>query len=600
MRRRHRIPFGAEVRETGETSFTLWAPAADGVQLVLVNGDNEEKIPMQRGEGGVFGVRAEADAGTLYRYRVDGEQDVPDPASRYQPEDVHGPSQVVDPESFDWQDEDWKGRPWEETILYELHVGSFTPEGTFAGVKEKLDHLVDLGVTAIELMPLSDFPGRRNWGYDGVLPYAPDSSYGTPEDLKDLVQTAHEKGLMVFLDVVYNHFGPEGNYLNSYAPQFFTDRHSTPWGAAVNFDGAGGGRVREYVIHNALYWTEEYHIDGLRLDAVHAIHDDSEKHLLEELSERIQEGPGRERHVHLVLENESNAASYMRSGLYRAQWNDDFHNALHVVLTGETSGYYGGYADAPMRHLAQCLGEGFAYQGEPSLYRDGEKRGESSGDLPPTSFVSFLQNHDQVGNRAFGERITALASPEAVRAAAAIYLLAPQIPMLFMGEEWGAEEPFLFFCDFEEDLAPLVTEGRRAEFASFPEFADPETRDGIPDPGDGGTFEKSVLDPGSGEHRNWLEFYKELLQLRRQEIIPRLENIPGGRSFYRVIGERGLRARWRLGDDSILTLLANLDEDPLPEFDEANGRLLYATGAATEGGRELPAWTVAWYLEENS
>ncbi|MGB3683974.1 MAG: malto-oligosyltrehalose trehalohydrolase, partial [Rubrobacteraceae bacterium] len=455
--------------------------------------------------------------------------------------------------------------------------------------------------TAIELMPLSDFPGRRNWGYDGVLPYAPDSSYGTPEDLKDLVQTAHEKGLMVFLDVVYNHFGPEGNYLNSYAPQFFTDWHSTPWGAAVNFDDDGGEQVREYIIHNALYWTEEYNIDGLRLDAVHAIHDDSEKHVLEELSERVQQGPGRDRHVHLVLENESNAASYMRSGLYQAQWNDDFHNALHVALTGETSGYYGGYADAPMRHLVRCLGEGFAYQGEPSLYRDGEKRGEPSRDLPPTSFVSFLQNHDQVGNRAFGERISALAPPEAVRSAAAIYLLSPQIPMLFMGEEWAAEEPFLFFCDFEEDLAPLVTEGRRAEFASFPEFADPETRDRIPDPGAGETFEKSVLDwNGTGEHRNWIEFYKELIRLRREEIIPRIKNMPGERAMGWVVGGDGLRAQWRLGDYSILTLLANLGEDPLPEFERPDGGLLYSTEGVAEGARELPAWSVAWYLEETN
>ena len=367
----------------------------------------------------------------------------------------------------------------------------------------------------------------------------------------------------------------------------------------MNFDGKGSEQVREYVINNALYWIEEYHVDGLRLDAVHAIVDDSEKHLLAELSERVQEGPGRGRHVHLVLENESNAASYMRNGLYKAQWNDDFHNALHVVLTGESSGYYGGYADDPLRHLARCLGEGFAYQGEPSLYRDGEERGEASRDLPPTAFVSFLQNHDQVGNRAFGERISAIALPEAVRAAAAIYLLSPQVPMLFMGEEWAAEEPFLFFCDFEEDLAPLVTEGRREEFASFPEFADPETRDRIPDPGDGETFEKSVLDwDGASEHRNWLEFYKELLRVRWEEIVPRLKDLPGERSWGRVIGGQGLRAQWRLGDNSILTLMANLDEAPLPEFNEVNGRLLYATEGATKSERELPAWSVAWYLEE--
>lgn len=598
MKRHHQLPFGAEIQGNGENRFIIWAPAADGVEVIL---GSEEPISMQRGKKGIFSVTVDIGPGVRYKFRIDGEQDVPDPASRYQPEDVHGPSQVIDPGAFDWEDEDWLGRPWEETILYELHVGSFTPEGTFAGVKERLDYLLDLGVTAIELMPLSDFPGERNWGYDGVLPYAPDSSYGTPEDLKDLIQTAHQKGLMVFLDVVYNHFGPEGNYLNVYAPQFFTDRHETPWGAAVNFDGDGSEQVREYVINNALYWIQEYHIDGLRLDAVHAIVDDSEKHLLEELAERVQEGSGAERHVHLVLENESNAASYMRSGLYKAQWNDDFHNSLHVSLTGEESGYYGGYSDAPVRLLARCLGEGFACQGEPSLYRGGEKRGEPSADLAPTSFVSFLQNHDQIGNRAFGERITDLAPPQAVRAAAAIYLLSPQIPMLFMGEEWAAEEPFLFFCDFEEDLAPLVTEGRREEFASFPEFADPETRGRIPDPGAGETFEKSVLDwTGAGEHGNWFGFYKELLRLRREEILPRLRDMPGGETAHRLVGARGVGAQWALGDGSLLTLTANLSSEPLPGFEQATGKLLYATEGATEGERELPPWSVAWYLEEAS
>ncbi|HZY65098.1 MAG TPA: malto-oligosyltrehalose trehalohydrolase [Rubrobacteraceae bacterium] len=597
MRRSHKLPFGAEYLGEGETRFTLWAPAAKRVELSLEDG---ERVAMRRGEDGVFAVTAAAEPGARYRYLVDDEQGVPDPASRYQPEDVHGPSQVVDLEAFEWRDEDWKGRPWEETVLYELHVGSFSPEGTFGEVKDKLDHLVELGVTAVELMPLADFPGGCNWGYDGVLPYAPDSSYGTPEDLKELVQAAHEKGLMVFLDVVYNHFGPEGNYLNVYAPQFFTERHATPWGAAINFDGDESRQVREYFIHNALYWIEEYHIDGLRLDAVHAIVDESEKHVLEELAERVQGGPGRDRHVHLVLENEANAARYMRDGLYRAQWNDDFHNALHVALTGETSGYYGGYADAPMRLLARCLAEGFAYQGEPSQYRDGEKRGESSADLPATSFVSFLQNHDQVGNRAFGERITRLAQPEAVRAAAAMYLLSPQIPMLFMGEEWAAEEPFLFFCDFEEDLAPLVTEGRREEFAKFPEFSDPETRERIPDPSERETFEMSVLDwDDAKEHRSWLELYKELLRLRREEIVPRLEGISGGRAECHLVGDRGLRARWTLGDGSVLTLLANLGDEPLDGFDDAPGRLLYATREVKREGRELPAWSVAWYLEEN-
>lgn len=582
MRRRHRMPFGAEVLENGETRFALWAPAAETVDLVL----EDDARPMHREEDGTFTLTIDAAPGTRYRYRIDGGQEVPDPASRYQPEDVHDASQLVDPGSFVWRDGYWKGRPWEETTLYELHVGSFSPEGTFAGVRERLDYLADLGVTAIELMPLSEFPGRRNWGYDGVSPFAPESAYGTPEDLKDLVQSAHAKGLMVFLDVVYNHFGPEGNYLPLYAPQFFTERHHTPWGAAINFDGEGSEHVREFFVHNALYWIEEYSIDGLRLDAVHAIKDDSEKHFLAELAERVREGPGRDRHIHLVLENDANDASYLR-GFYDAQWNDDLHHALHVTLTGEEAGYYADYADAPVRRLGRCLAEGFAYQGEPS------------GDLPPGAFVSFVQNHDQVGNRAFGERISQLAPPEAVRVAAEIYLLAPQIPMLFMGEERGASTPFPFFCDFEPDLAPLVARGRREEFARFPEFSDPETRDRIPDPGAEETFRTAVLgweNPDDPEHARWLELYGGLLALRREKILPRLGGISGGEAAYRLVGERGLSVRWTLGDGSLLALLANLGPEPLGGFERPRGELLYASEGGA--GQELPGWSVAWYMRE--
>ena len=598
MIRRHDLPFGAEYQNDGKTRFSLWAPAAGDVELVL---DGEARI-MRRDEDGVFTLTVKAASGTRYRYRIDGEMEVPDPASRYQPEDVHGPSAVVDPDAFDWKDEDWRGRLWEETVLYELHVGTFSPEGTFAGVRERLDGLVDLGVTAIELMPLSDFPGGRNWGYDGVLPFAPDSSYGTPGDLKELVQAAHERGISIFLDVVYNHFGPEGNYLPVYAPSFFTDRHETPWGAGVNFDGEGSRHVREFFVHNALYWLEEFHLDGLRLDAVHAILDDSEEHFLIELARRVNEGPGSDRHIHLVLENEENQSSLLRGpDGYTAQWNDDVHHALHVALTGEDASYYGDFADAPVRRLGRCLAEGFAYQGEPSRHR-GNRRGEPSGDLTPGSFVAFLQNHDQVGNRAFGDRITDLASPEAVRAAVEIYLLSPQVPMLFMGEEWAATTPFLFFCDFEPDLAPLVTQGRREEFAKFPEFSDPEVRDRIPDPGDEKTFEASKLDWESREepeHQRWLDLYKDLLNLRREELVPYLHGTSGGESVCRPVGERGLRVQWPLGDGSLLTLLANLGLEPLGGFEEPPGDLLYATEGVAGVEREMPAWSVAWYLRRS-
>lgn len=596
MRRRRELPFGAEYLGDGETRFSLWAPAAGAVDLVLESGAER----MHRDENGVFSLTTRAVPGSLYRYRLDGGQEVPDPASRFQPQDVHGPSEVVDPLAFDWEDDEWKGRPWHECVLYELHVGSFSPEGTYAGVRERLDYLADLGVNAIELMPLSDFPGRRNWGYDGVLPCAPDGSYGRPEDLKDLVQAAHARGLMVFLDVVYNHFGPEGNYLPLYAPQFFTDRHETPWGEAINFDGEGSGFVREFFIRNALYWLDEFHIDGLRLDAVHAIRDDSEKHFLVELAERVRNGPGRERHVHLVLENENNSASCLRD-LYTAQWNDDAHHALHVALTGEIDSYYVDYSDSPVRHLGRCLAEGFAYQGEPSFHKEGERRGEPSADVPPGSFVAFLQNHDQVGNRAFGDRISTLAPPEAVRAAAETYLLSPQTPMLFMGEEVGSTTPFLFFCDFEPGLAPLVTEGRRAEFARFPAFSDPETRERIPDPSAEVTFRSSILDwedLDEPEHQRWLDRYRRLLALRREKISPRLDTAPVESGAYRLVGERGLRVERPLGDGSLLTLLANLGPGPLGGFGEADGDLLYASEGVTVGRDELPGWSVAWYLRE--
>ena len=596
MIRHHKLPFGAEYLGSGRTRFSVWTPAAESMELVL---EGEDRL-MERGEDGFFALTTEAAPGARYRYRMDGGQEFPDPASRHQPEDVHGPSAVVDPGEFDWHDEGWKGRPWHETVLYELHVGTFSPEGTFAGVMKRLDLLSDLGVTAIELMPLADFPGGRNWGYDGVLPFAPDGSYGTPEDLKVLVQTAHDRNMQVFLDVVYNHFGPEGNYLPVYAPDFFTDRHETPWGPAINFDGAGSQHVREFFVHNALYWLKEYHIDGLRLDAVHAIADDSEEHFLSELARRVRNGPGSDRHIHLVLENEENQSSRLHPGLYDAQWNDDVHHALHTALTDEDAAYYADYAGSPVRHLGRCLAEGFAYQGERSGHR-GNERGEPGAHLPPTSFVAFLQNHDQIGNRAFGDRISDLAPPEAVRAAAAIYLLSPQVPMLFMGEEWAASSPFLFFCDFEEGLAPPVTEGRREEFAKFPEFADPATRGRIPDPSAVETFETSKLDweeRGKPEYTVWLDLYRELLSIRHDEIVPRIAGISGGQAWYQTVGKRGLEVRWMLGEGSRLTLLANLGDEAFGGFERPEDNLLYAANGA-ETGNELPAWSVAWYLRKN-
>lgn len=600
MQRRHRMPFGAEVLDDGSVRFRLWAPSAKTVGLCL--GDATEPCLRLGPEGnGWFSlVTARAHAGTRYRFAIDDGLRVPDPASRFQPEDVNGPSEVIAPAAFVWRDGEWRGRPWAETVLYELHVGSFSPEGNFAGVKKRLDYLRDLGVTAIELMPLADFPGRRNWGYDGVLPFAPDSAYGRPDDLKDLIQTAHEKGLMMFLDVVYNHFGPEGNYLHAYAKTFFTDRHSTPWGAAINFDGEGSATVREFYIHNALYWLNEYHFDGLRFDAVHAIHDDSHPDILEELAHTVSAAAGAQRQVHLVLENDDNEARYL-TGAYRAQWNDDIHHALHVIGSGESGGYYADYADAPLRHLGRCLTQGFAYQGDPSAFRNGATRGEPSAHVPITAFVSFLQNHDQIGNRAFGERITAIAKHEAVRALTAVFLLAPSPPMLFMGEEWGTQQPFPFFCDFDAELGRAVTEGRRKEFARFPEFADEGARDRIPDPNSVETFQSAVLDWSAlarDDSEQWLAFHRKLLAIRAREIVPRLSNVPVGNGEYETFGDRGLSVRWALSDNSRLILIANLGDVSRPYGGGIPGRLLFQIAEIVD--ESLPPWSVFWFLDTRS
>jgi maltooligosyltrehalose trehalohydrolase len=601
-RRAHAMPFGASVREDGTTRFRLWSPGASQVELWVE--EPGRAIPMPRDAGGwAEYVTREAPAGTRYRYRIDGGMLVPDPAARFQPGDVHGASEVVDPLAYAWRDTAWRGLPPERLVFYELHVGTFTPAGTYAGVIERLDHLASLGVTAIELMPLAEFPGRRGWGYDGVLLFAPESQYGRPDALKALVDAAHERGIAVFLDVVYNHFGPEGNYLHRYAPGFFTPRHRSFWGDGINYDGPGSEVVRAFMIHNALYWLEEYHLDGLRLDAVNAIVDESTTHLLVELSRAVADGPGRQRSVHLILENGANESRYLereagRRLLYQAQWNDDVHHALHVLLTGEAGGYYEDY-QPPLSQLGRCLTEGFAFQGERSKYRGG-LRGQPSGHLPPTSFVSFLQNHDQIGNRALGERITAIAPPEAARAATAIVLLSPALPLLFMGEEWAAPEPFLFFTDLGPDLGPSVAEGRRREFERFPEFADPAVRERIPDPQDPSAHQRSVLDwsrLGRPGHREWLEFHRTLLRLRARAIVPLLAGEPVPTATWKAIGDTALEVSWAFPSGT-LRLLANLGPTavPHPGPEESWGERFYASALPDGTWTELSPWSVGFYL----
>jgi maltooligosyltrehalose trehalohydrolase len=508
---------------------------------------------------------------------------------------------VIDPLTYQWHDSAWCGRAWEEAVIYETHVGAFTPEGTFAGIETKFDHLCSLGVTAIELMPIAEFPGRWDWGYDGVLPFAPDSSYGTPDDLKHLIDTAHSRGVMVFLDVVYNHFGPDGDYEHAIAPEMFTPQYKTPWGEAIRFQGRNIKPVREFFIQNALYWVEEFHVDGFRLDAVHAIHDESPRHVLEELADRVRSAC-RGRDIHLILENEENHAGRLSrdaDGMPRwftAQWNDDVHHALHCAVTKETSGYYHDYC-GDWAMLGRTLAQGFAFQGEVMPFR-GRPRGEPSGDLPPAAFVAFIQNHDQVGNRAFGERLTEISPSEAVRAIAAIYLLLPQIPMLFMGEEWAASQPFPFFCDFKDELATAVRNGRREEFARFPEFQDPAKRETIPDPVSEQTFASAKLhwdDIAVEPHAGWLDWYRRILAVRQRDIVPCVRGMSCGGEFT-IIAPGAVMVTWACSDGSHVLLEANLSNSDVVFPDSGEAQIIWQEGDVVAGGAAGPhsvRWSVA-------
>jgi maltooligosyltrehalose trehalohydrolase len=565
--------FGPQPTASG-TRFRLWAPGAEAIILEI---EGQEASRMKLLPAGWHETEAPAGAGARYRFRLPDGTLVPDPASRFQPDDVHGPSLVTASDAYSWQNDSWRGRPWQEAVIYELHAGLL---GGYSGIKKHLPALVEVGITAIELMPIAEFSGSRNWGYDGVLPFAPEGSYGTPGELKALIDEAHALGLMVFLDVVYNHFGPDGNWMPSFAPSFFRDDLHTPWGAGIDFRR---DEVRRFFIENALYWLGEFRFDGLRLDAVHAI---SEPGWLGELADAVRTGFP-DRYIHLILENEGNVAEHLR-GQIDAQWNDDFHNVIHVLLTGETHAYYEDFADRPAEKLARALSQGFIYQGEPSRHHDGEPRGTPSADLPPTAFISFLQNHDQIGNRALGDRLTQLADPDALRAATALLLLSPQIPLIFMGDELGATTPFLFFTDFHGELADAVREGRRKEFAKFPSFSDPEQRKAIPDPNARSTFDACRLDFDAPEAAQWRALYHDLLALRHRRIVPSLgETRSIGAT---VLSDRAVAARWRLNAGEILTLACNLGNQPVP----VDAPAAVAIWGQAIDGMIPPKSTVAW------
>jgi len=519
-----RLDLGATVLDSSKVCFKVWAPAATELSVALQSRGYDRAIPMNKDERGYFSATAsDVRAGEDYFYAVDGQSRYPDPASRFQPQGVHGPSRIVDPDTFQWEDDAWEGISLRNYIIYELHVGTFTHEGDFASVTRNLDYLADLGITALELMPVAQFPGSRNWGYDGTFPFAPQNTYGGPEGLKALINSAHKRGIAVVLDVVYNHFGPEGNWLHRFGP-YFTDRYKTPWGDAVNFDGPFSDEVKRFFIINALYWIMEYHVDALRLDAVHGILDSGAHHFLQELSDAVHALSDRSgRQVFLIAESDLNDVKIINpaeKGGYAldAQWNDDFHHALHAVLTGEKQGHYEDFGS--LSDFATALREGFVYSGRYSYYRK-RRHGNSSLERPAEQFVVFAQSHDQVGNRAKGDRLSGVLSLEKLKLAAASFLLSPYIPLLFMGEEYGEPAPFLYFVSHADAaLLEAVREGRRSWFSDF------RIDEPLPDPADKETFEASALTLSLHDkewHNALFMFYKELIRLRK--TIPALVHL---------------------------------------------------------------------------
>ncbi|WP_370162119.1 malto-oligosyltrehalose trehalohydrolase [Limimaricola soesokkakensis] len=538
--------WGARPDGKGQWQFGLWAPAAEKVELWL---DGSE-TPMTKDDDGFWSLAAKAEPGLEYAFVIDGERR-PDPAARQQAGDVHGPSLLVDTASRKWRSE-WSGRAWDEAVIYEMHVGTFTEEGTFAAAAKRMQELADLGITAIELMPVGQWQGARGWGYDGVLPYAPHPAYGTPEDMQEFVEAAQAAGMMVILDVVYNHFGPDGAYLHAYAPEFFEEERHTPWGAAIDFTEPA---VREYFIENALYWLRDYRLDGLRLDAVHQIIDPSPHHFLVELGERVQ-ALDLGRPLHLITEDERNEPELRDTGCYVASWNDDYHHSVHTALTGESEGYYAPFAHDPIGDLVLALSRGHVEEGQPRHGKE-TRRGRPASHLPWTGFVNSNQTHDQVGNRALGDRLISLADPRGVEVAHAMLLTSPFIPMLFMGEEVGETAPFLFFCDHEGELARLTREGRQREFKDFLSFGEE-----VPDPNAPETFERSRPFQGDPAHmEHWRDLTRRLLSLRAERIVPLMKSGRAGPARVTRTGPRAISACWPFAEGLVVARI-NLGSPP--------------------------------------
>ena len=590
----HTMPFGTELQDSDGVKFRIFAPGADRMHLQL----DSKSILLQMNSTADGWHELEvlgACAGTRYSFVLPDGTAVPDPASRYQPEDVYGPSEVIDPKAYFWNDRTWQGRNWTDAVLYELHVGAFTPEGTYRSAIEKLEHLKDLGVTAIELMAVADFPGARNWGYDGVLWYAPDSSYGRPEDLKALVNAAHARSIMVIFDVVYNHLGSVANLIPRYWPQFNSLLHDTPWGRPPNFDSEGKEQVREFVIHNALYWIEEFHADGLRLDASHDIKDSCPRHILDELAERVRRLAG-DRQVHLILEDEHNASARMMLGrdgrpkLYSAQWN---HQMAHLrELPDDKPCFLHPGADRKTEIVSRMVAIGF---GGTTAANESD---EIDCHAPPTAYISFLQTHDLVGNDLVGERIYAKAPVHAVRALSAIYLLVPQIPMLFMGDEWGASTTFPFFCDFQGKASEQIREGR-LKFLQNNLQVDEHELERVPDPLAENTFRNAHLnwdELSESQHAEWLNWYRKILKVRQIAVIPLLKNVSEQCGTYEIYGLRAFGAQWDLGNHAQLELQANLCEVSSEYFSKPTGRVLWLEGTESASG-QLGPWTVRWSVK---